>query len=75
MNRHFRDAAYYARRAAEEAATGLREELAPVETRTRRLAGRERDPEPSRPAVVRERASDVPRRARERVREVRQRIQ
>jgi hypothetical protein len=74
MNRHFTDAAYYARRAAEEAATGLREELNPVETRVRELAGRERDPEPSTPEVVRERATGVPRRARQRVREVRQRI-
>jgi hypothetical protein len=74
MSRHFRDAAYYARCATEEAAAGLREELNPVETRVRELTGRKRDPEPSTPEAVRERATGVPRRARQRVREVRQRI-
>jgi hypothetical protein len=48
MNKHFEDARYYLGRAAEHAAEGLREELAPVEERFRKLTGNESEPEPSR---------------------------
>ncbi|WP_132059835.1 DUF7553 family protein [Halorussus amylolyticus] len=43
MNKHFRDAWYYARRAGEHLARGAREELEPVERRVRAATGRERD--------------------------------
>jgi|AntRauMinimDraft_4_1070384.scaffolds.fasta_scaffold00255_12 hypothetical protein len=74
MNRHFTDAAYYVRRAAEEAASGLREELEPVEERALVLAGREPETDPSTPERVRQRAGFVEQEARQRVRRVRQRI-
>ena len=74
MNRHFTDAAYYARRAAEEAAMGLREEFEPAAERARRLAGREPETAPSTPERVRQRAGTVEQGARKRVRRVRQRI-
>ncbi|GAB3031350.1 DUF7553 family protein [Natronobiforma cellulositropha] len=45
MNKHFKDAAYYARRAATHAFYGVRETLEPVETRVRRRLGYEQ-PEP-----------------------------
>lgn len=48
MNRHFSDAWYYQKRAASHLRSGLAEELAPVEDRVRRAAGRERSPEPKR---------------------------
>ncbi|EJN59220.1 DUF7553 family protein [Halogranum rubrum] len=48
MNRHFSDAWYYQKRAASHLRAGLAEELAPVENRVRRAAGRERSPEPKR---------------------------
>lgn len=48
VNKHFEDAVYYLGRAAEHVREGVREELAPVERRVRKLAGRERDPAPSR---------------------------
>jgi len=74
MNRHFTDAAYYVRRAAEEAATGVRTELRPVEDRARSLTGREAETGPSTPDRVRQRATTVEREARQTVRRVRQRI-
>jgi hypothetical protein len=74
MNRHFTDAAYYARRAAEEAATGVREEFEPLATRAREVVGREPATDPSTPERVRQRAGDVEAEARQRVRRVRQRI-
>jgi hypothetical protein len=74
MNRHFTDAAYYVRRATEEAATGLREELEPATERARKLTGREPEADPSTPERVRQRASTVEREARQTVRRVRQRI-
>ena len=52
MNRHFSDAWYYLRRAGEHAATGLKEELAPVEDRIRERFGLERPPEPSRLEMI-----------------------
>ncbi|MFC3477040.1 DUF7553 family protein [Halobacterium litoreum] len=64
MNRHFRDAQYYARRTAEEVATGIREELEPVTERVRERVDREDTDEPT----------GVRDRAREQARGVRQRI-
>ncbi|SEW28756.1 DUF7553 family protein [Halobacterium jilantaiense] len=73
MNRHFTDAAYYVRRAAEEAATGLRTELQPVEDRARSLTGREAERDPTTRERVRQRASSAEQEARQAVRRVRQR--
>ena len=73
MNRHFTDAQYYLRRAAEAAARGVREALEPAETKARGLAGRERDPEPTAPERVRERATDAERHARRTARKARRR--
>ena len=74
MNRHFTDAAYYARRAADATVTGLRQELEPATERARKLAGRVPETDPSTPERVRQRAGTVEREARQRVRRVRQRI-
>lgn len=49
MNRHFTDAAYYVRRAAEHAKLGVEAEVRPVVRRLRARLGREPvAPEPSR---------------------------
>jgi len=45
MNKHFRDARYYLRRAGEHAKAGLVEELEPVEARVREFVGREKEEE------------------------------
>ncbi len=65
MNKHFEDAVYYQKRAAEHAKLGVEESLAPAAARVRRLLGREpeADPEPSRIEGVRERVRTVERRA------------
>jgi len=53
MNKYFRDARYYLKRAGETASKGVREELAPVESRFRELTGTEaEEPEPSRLEAV-----------------------
>ncbi|WP_232686100.1 DUF7553 family protein [Halobacterium zhouii] len=74
MNRHFEDARYYLQRAAEATAHGIRTELEPAERNVRRLTGMEREPEPSAPERVRERATDAERRARRTARKARRRI-
>jgi hypothetical protein len=43
MNKHFKDAWYYARRAGKHLTRGLREELTPVERRLRKATGREKE--------------------------------
>ena len=43
MNKHFRDAWYYARRAGEHLSRGVREELEPAERRLRSATGREKE--------------------------------
>ena len=48
MNKHFEDTRYYVKRAGETAKRGLSEELAPIEQRVKKLAGKEDKPEPSR---------------------------
>ncbi|WP_128476034.1 DUF7553 family protein [Halorussus pelagicus] len=44
MNNHFEDAWYYAKRASNHLARGIREELTPVERRLRKATGREQTP-------------------------------
>ena len=68
MNKHFRDARYYQRRAAEHFVRGVREELEPVEMRLRELTGREFEPKPTRVEVVRKELTDTERRAADRAR-------
>lgn len=79
MNKHFEDAWYYLRRAWAHLSTGIREELAPVERRVRRWAGRETEPEPSRGEKVRRNVREAERKAQERakgaVRDVQERIE
>lgn len=48
MNRHFRDARYYLKRAGETAWKGVTEEMDPVEQRVRRFVGKETVAEPGR---------------------------
>ena len=78
MNRHFKDALYYLRRAGEHAKTGLREELEPVEERVREFTGREKPPEPSRLDRVQAELRDIEKRAegesKKAVRETRERL-
>jgi hypothetical protein len=74
MNRHFEDAQYYLRRAAEATARGVRVALEPAASRVRAVAGIEREPEPSTPERVRERATKAERRARRKAREARRRV-
>ncbi|USZ67829.1 hypothetical protein NGM10_13980 [Halorussus salilacus] len=77
MNKHFRDAWYYARRAGEHLSRGLREELDPVERRVRAATGRERK-ESTRAekwrAQLKAREHEVERRARRALRQARDRV-
>jgi len=77
MNRHFRDAWYYARRTAGHLWRGLREELRPIERRLRAATGRERE-EPTRSerwrAKLRATESKAERGARRAARRVRERV-
>jgi len=59
MNKHFEDAQYYLRRAAETASTGVREELEPVEEKFRSLTGREDEPDPSGLERVQKRLGEI----------------
>ena len=59
MNRYFEDTLYYLKRAGKTAKKGVSEEIEPVEQTVRSLAGREKEPEPSRLDRVRERLVDV----------------
>ncbi|WP_158058842.1 DUF7553 family protein [Halorussus halophilus] len=43
MNKNFKDAWYYERRAAQHLYRGIREELEPVENRIRKATGREKE--------------------------------
>lgn len=63
MNRHFRDAQYYLKRAAEHATQGVREEIAPIETKVRELTGHEAEPEPGRVEAIRQELSEIEARA------------
>ena len=63
MNKHFKDAQYYLRRAAETASAGVKEELEPVEERFEALTGGEEEPEPSGLERVQERVEDIESRA------------
>lgn len=63
MNRHFEDTLYYLKRAGETAKKGVTEELAPVEAKVRKMTGREKEPEPSRVAAVRNDLKEVQGRA------------
>ena len=77
MNKHFEDTRYYARRAGKHLYRGLREELAPVEYRVRKVTGREKA-EPTRAERVRAELRDaewkVERRARRLARRARDRV-
>lgn len=48
MNKHFEDARYYLKRAAETARKGMAEELEPVAERFEELVGGDEEPEPGR---------------------------
>jgi len=59
MNRYFKDTLYYLKRAGKTARKGVSEEVKPVEQKVRSLAGREKEPEPSRLDRVREQVTEV----------------
>ena len=79
MNKHFEDAQYYLKRATETAAKGVREELEPIETRFREMAGAEEEPEPSRLEAIRDDLEALQERAegeaREAIAQARERLQ
>jgi hypothetical protein len=68
MNKHFRDAWYYLRRAGNHLSLGVREELRPAEDRVRELTGREPAPTPTTKEQVRRNVRDAERRAERRAR-------
>jgi hypothetical protein len=53
MNKHFEDTRYYLKRAGKTAKKGVSEELEPIESRVKKLTGKEAQPEPSRLEEVR----------------------
>lgn len=53
MNKHFEDAQYYLKRAAETAARGITEELEPLRERFNDMVGGDDEPEPSRVEQIR----------------------
>lgn len=53
MNKHFKDATYYVKRAGQTAFKGLKTELAPVIDRGRSVIGNEAEPEPTRIETLR----------------------
>jgi hypothetical protein len=59
VNRHFDDAKYYLRRAAQTAKEGVKEEIEPVEDRVRELTGREEEPDPTRLEQVQSRLDEI----------------
>ena len=69
MNKHFRDAWYYLRRAGTHVGLGVREEFTPMERRLREMTGRERDPKPSQREKMRQSVRDTERTARHRARD------
>jgi hypothetical protein len=78
MNRHFKDALYYLRRAGEHAKVGMSEELDPVEERLRELTGREKEPAPGRLEKIQAELREIEKRAegesKRAVREARERL-
>jgi gas vesicle protein len=62
MNRHFKDAQYYVKRAGKHLKKGITEELEPVEQRLRELTGRT-EPEPTGLDKVRKELEEVEERA------------
>jgi hypothetical protein len=77
MNKHFKDAWYYGKRAGKHLSRGLREELEPVEHRVRKAMGREKEDQSRKErlrAELKEREYEVERRARRAARKVRRRV-
>ena len=79
MNRYFEDTQYHLKRAVENAAKGVREELEPIETRFREMVDRDGEPEAGRIDSLREDLAALEQRAegeaREAIAEARKRLQ
>jgi len=59
MNKHFKDAKYYLKRAGEHTRAGVSEELEPVRERFTELTGSEEEPDPSRLENIQGRLSSL----------------